>query len=194
MMEASGSCFHVLDHGLVHILVGEDAGQELGQQLEFFPEAEESPDPLQGDLHVPVRKDQGGAGFVGQANSFEHFRARLDPQPVPDLAVKRLQHELDQQENRLALLDDLVDVHLAPVIPAGHALVSGRAEFHADGVWLDQFHGPPHILDAFQGDMGRADQEEAFVSFLDHGDTSRKIFETHDRTSFSCMKAKFRYP
>ena len=104
-----------------------------------------------------------GPHGLGSLDGPYHFLSRPDPQILTNLFLEKGQHQVGQQEKCLFILYGLEEIRVLPSLLLGDGLISGLAEFEADGFRLFFLNNPLYQFSAFHGDMGRSNEEDFFI-------------------------------
>ena len=137
--------------------VGHQSQHEVINQPHFVPPAKASPSAAQGDLNVPVGQNQLRPHLLGLLYRTEHFRPRLDPQPVSQAALKRRQDQVRQEHGGAFLPHDLKQVHFPPRVGLGESLMPCAVQLDADAIRPHSLDQLGHLVGAAGGDVSRPD-------------------------------------
>ena len=125
--------FHI---GFLNGIHFSEADDQLGQELDFAPEAHGSPGPGKGRTNVAVREVNAGTHSLCGCDGGNHFFAGFGVQLFGNTLLKGCQQEIGEKQKRLLFLDDLDDVCVLPTIFVLDGLISGRTQLYADCVGL----------------------------------------------------------
>jgi len=108
--------------------------------------------------------------FFRRSNGIEHFLARFDVEPVGNLFLKRCQKQVHEQNQGLFFPDNLDNIHIPPPV------CISEAQFHTYSIRIFCQNGFFNKLCTAPGHMGRADENDGFVSVTETVDHVVVVF------------------
>ena len=156
---------------LADLLVGEDRADDGCDEFGLVPEVAHTPGALEGRLDIAVAEGVGNPLLLGDAGSAEDLLSRGGARRVAHPLLEGGEGHVGNQEERLALLDDLLDIHVGPGVLLLLVLHPPVVELEADMVWLLALDGEGHLVDALQRDVGSADKQDLLAVLEGKADT-----------------------
>ena len=125
-----------LDLFAVQLIVRESRRQQRRKQLEPAPPASLAPRAAQRHLDLPVAQLEPNTRLLGGRHRRRHLRSRLHAEVHPQAPLERVQYDVGEHQEALALFEYAPNIEILPVPRAADGGVAASIELHAHAVRL----------------------------------------------------------
>jgi len=121
-------------------------GKKLTQDFHSAPKCHPSPGTLQGYFNIPVCQNQFRSNPFCSICCFKHFCTRFYSQLRTQAFLEGSHDQICKKQKGFTFTNDLINVHVFPLIFIQHRLMSGRTEFNTNCVRLFLINDRVHLI------------------------------------------------